>query len=98
MPAAHRPTQDLLRLFSPTRQIALPAFLRRNYRPAEAVKAKLDCSLYFFTQAFVASSHFMSFIFSHSTFVFGASAANAGAAAATTRAATIAVLRILNDI
>jgi hypothetical protein len=57
-----------------------------------------DFSLYFFTQAFVASSHFMSFIFSHSAFVFGASAANAGAVAATTRAATIAVLRILNDI
>ncbi len=53
---------------------------------------------YFFTQAFVASSHFMSFAFSHSAFVFGASAANAGAVTATKRAATIAELTILNDI
>ena len=53
---------------------------------------------YFFTQAFVASSHFMSFAFSHSAFVFGASAANAGTVTATKRAAAIAELTILNDI
>ena len=49
---------------------------------------------YFFTQAFVASSHFMSFIFSHSALVFGASAANAGAVTANRSPATIAVNRI----
>jgi hypothetical protein len=53
---------------------------------------------YFFTEAFVASSHFISFVFSQSAFVFGASAANAGAVTAIKRAATIAELTILNDI
>jgi hypothetical protein len=33
---------------------------------------------YFFTQTFFASSHFMSFVFSQSALVFGASAAKAG--------------------
>jgi len=53
---------------------------------------------YFFTQAFLASSHFISFVFSQSAFVFGASAANAGAVTATKRPATIAELTILDDI
>ena len=52
-------------------------------------------SRYFFTQAFVASSHFISFVFSQSALVFGASAANAGAETASSRPAIIAVLKIL---
>jgi hypothetical protein len=55
-------------------------------------------SRYFFTQAFFASSHFMSFVFSQSALVFGASAANAGAETASSRPAMIAVLKILADI
>lgn len=55
-------------------------------------------SRYFFTQAFFASSHFMSFVFSQSAFVFGASAANAGAATASKRPVMMAVFKILADI
>jgi hypothetical protein len=56
---------------------------------------------YFFTHLLVASSHFMSFVFSQSAFVVGtagASAANAGAVNASKRVATIALLRNLTDI
>jgi hypothetical protein len=53
---------------------------------------------YFFTHALVASSHFMSLVFSQSAYVFGASAANAGALNASKRPATTAVLMILADM
>ncbi len=46
-------------------------------------RTRFATTYFFNTQAFVASSHFISFVFSQSAFVFGASAANAGAVTAT---------------
>jgi hypothetical protein len=53
---------------------------------------------YFFTQVFVAVSHFMSVIFLQAALVKGASAANVGTVKASSTAVAIAVLRIFTDM